>query len=83
MVALVRLAGRVLDVEHHAAHAVDGRVLLVDGLEPPVARGGRPGGVGIGQADLCRPVRLPLRWARRLAALAAAPASPTGSLRVP
>lgn len=59
VVALVRLARGDLQVQHHAAGVIDGGVLLVAGLEPPVAGVGRHTRIGIGQADLLVPARLP------------------------
>ena len=55
VVALVRLARGDLQVQHHAAGVIDGGVLLVAGLEPPVAGVGRHARIGIGQADLLVP----------------------------
>ena len=52
VVALVGLSRRHLHVEHDAEHVIYRRVLLVGGLQAPIARAGRHGRVRVGQADL-------------------------------
>ena len=58
LLALVHLAGGDLDVQHDPEDVVNHRVLLVGGLEPPVAPVGRHRGVGVGDADLLEPAGL-------------------------
>jgi hypothetical protein len=58
---LVELAGRHLDVEDNPAHVVDGGVLLVGRLQPPVASGRGHARIGIGRADLLVLAGLPAR----------------------